>query len=250
VGFVASWMLQMGTKVALPRVRRKYMLLYGFDGAYFVVVIICLVLGWATQSYINKTYAQWSLVDASSTGTGAQIARRMLDAEGANQVGIVRTSGHLSDFYDPRDNDLHLSDENYDGGSVASVAVACHEAGHAVQTAKGYIPGRVRTALVPVVNITQQAWGILFFMGFFFEITGFLRLALVLFAFSVIFQLVTLPVEIDASRRAVAYLGSQGEGLDQRGARKVLTAAALTYVAAALMSVIQFLYLLSRTDRR
>ncbi|NLH91446.1 MAG: zinc metallopeptidase [Atopobium sp.] len=226
------------------------MYVYGLDGAYFLVVFVCLALGWATQAYINKTYARWSLVDASSTGTGAQVARRMLDENGASAVGIARTSGHLSDFYDPRDNRLHLSDENYDGGSVASVAVACHEAGHAVQTAKGYLPGRIRTALVPVVNITQQVWGILFFMGFFFEMVGFLRLALVLFAFSVIFQFVTLPVEIDASRRAVAYLGHADMGLDQRGARKVLTAAALTYVAAALMSVIQLLYLFGRTERR
>lgn len=166
-------------------------------------------------------------------------------------MGITRVEGHLTDYYDPRDNQLHLSDENYEQGSVASVAVACHEAGHAVQTAKGYAFGRLRTALVPVVNITQQAWAVVFMLGVFLSFSGLIRLAVALFAFSVVFQLVTLPVEIDASRRAVAYLSASGQGLDERGARQVLTAAALTYVSAALISILQLLYLLGRSgDRR
>ncbi|WP_298580588.1 zinc metallopeptidase, partial [uncultured Olegusella sp.] len=105
--------------------------MYYGDGAYILLLIVTAVLGMGTQAYIKSTYKKWSEIDGSDSGTGAEVARRMLDSMGAHDVGIVRTSGHLSDYYDPRDNKLHLSDENFDGGSVASVAVACHEAGHA-----------------------------------------------------------------------------------------------------------------------
>lgn len=222
---------------------------YGSGLAYWGIIIVSLVLGGATQAYINSTYRKWSKVPASAGGTGEEVARRMLDTEGAPNVGLARVSGHLSDYYDPRDNRLHLSGENYEGASVASVAVACHEAGHAVQTAKGYAFGKFRTALVPVVNVTQQLWSILLIVGIFINAMGLVRIGVLLFAFSVLFQLVTLPVEIDASRRAVAYLGRAGGSIDERGARQVLTAAALTYVAAALVSVLQLLYLLGQTDR-
>jgi Zn-dependent membrane protease YugP len=136
------------------------------------------------------------------------------------------------------------------GGSVASVAVACHEAGHAVQRAKNYAPMRARTALVPVVNFSQNVWMLVFLAGVFLNAVGLVRIAIVLFAFSVIFQLVTLPVEINASHRAVKFLETHGQGIDRQGAQEVLTAAALTYVAAALVSVVQLLYLIGRTDRR
>lgn len=225
------------------------MYLYGYDPAYMLVLVISMVLGFGTQAYINSTYKKWSKVRGSFGATGAQVAKRMLDANGASTVGITRVSGHLTDYYDPRDNNLHLSDENFQAGSVASVAVACHEAGHAVQNARGYFPMKFRAALVPVVNFTQQTWGLLFMIGIILNLAGFVRLAIALYAFSVIFQLVTLPVEINASRRAVQYLGSAGTGLDERGARQVLTAAALTYVAAALVSIVQLLYLIGRTRR-
>lgn len=224
-------------------------LLYG-DMGYWLIIIVSLVLGGLTQAYIRRTYARWSAVPASSGQTGAEVARRMLDAEGASSVGIGSVAGHLTDYFDPRDNTLHLSPENSGGGSVASVAVACHEAGHAVQTARGYLPGRVRTALVPVVNFTSNAWGIVLLAGIFLNFLGLMRVAVFLFAFTVLFQLVTLPVEIDASRRAIAFLGGNGGGIDQRGARQVLTAAALTYVAAALVSVMQLLYYMGRVNRR
>lgn len=217
--------------------------------SYLMLVLVSLVLGGATQAYINSTYKKWSKVRATAGTTGASVARRMLDQNGASAVGITHVAGHLTDFYDPRDNDLHLSDENFEGGSVASVAVACHEAGHAVQTAKGYVPGRIRTALVPVVNFTQQTWMILLLAGIFLNLTGLVQLAIIFFSFSVLFQLVTLPVEIDASRRAVAYLGQAGGSIDRQGARQVLTAAALTYVAAALVSVLQLLYYLGFSRR-
>lgn len=221
---------------------------FGFDPAYMLLVLVSTVIGLAAQGYINSTYRTWSRVPAAGA-TGADVARRMLDANGCQVVDIKRVNGHLTDHYDPRDNSLHLSSENLTGGSVASVAVACHEAGHAVQKAHGYAMMKVRTALVPVVNFTQNTWMLVLMLGLFMNIAGLTTLAIVFFAFSVVFQLVTLPVEIDASRRAVAYIEQSGMGeVDVRGAKKVLTAAALTYVAAALTSILQLLYLLARTN--
>ncbi|MCH4119178.1 MAG: zinc metallopeptidase [Atopobiaceae bacterium] len=223
---------------------------YGMDFAYLGIIVLSIVLGGITQAYINSQYKKWSRVPASTGRTGAQVARQMLDSEGAPNVGIGRVDGHLTDYYDPRDNNLHLSSENFEGGSVASVAVACHEAGHAVQTAKGYAFGKFRTALVPVVNFTQQIWIVVLIIGMALGLVGLTQLAVALFAFSVLFQLVTLPVEIDASKRAVKYLSTEGGAIDEKGARQVLTAAALTYVAAALISVLQLVYLMGRTDSR
>ena len=197
---------------------------FGIDPLYLLVVLVCTVLGLAAQSYINSTYKTWSKV-RSDGDTGATVARRMLDANGCNAVGIK-------------------------GGSVASVAVACHEAGHAAQRQSGYAMMKVRTALVPVVNFTQNTWTIVLLLGLFMNIAGLTSLALIFFSFSVLFQLVTLPVEIDASRRTVAYIEQSGMSSKQvNGAKKVLTAAALTYVAAALTSIIQLLYLMARYNR-
>ena len=214
----------------------------GFDPLYLIVVIVCTLLGLAAQSYINSTYKLWSNVE-SDGARGADVARRMLDSLGIRSVG-----GHLTDHYDPRDNNLYLSPDNLGGGSVASVAVACHEAGHAVQREHGYAMMKVRTALVPVVNFAQNIWTLVFILGFALDMTGLTAVAVALFGFSVLFQLVTLPVEIDASRRAVRYIRESGMSEVQvRGAKKVLTAAALTYVAAALTSIVQLLYLIIRT---
>ena len=212
---------------------------FGIDPLYLLVVLVCTVIGLAAQNYINSTYKTWSKV-RSDGDTGATVARRMLDANGCNAVGIKGVAGELTDHYNPQDNNLYLSDANRSGGSVASVAVACHEAGHAAQ----------RTALVPVVNFTQNTWTIVLLLGLFMNIAGLTTLALIFFSFSVLFQLVTLPVEIDASRRAVAYIEQSGMSSKQvNGAKKVLTAAALTYVAAALTSIIQLLYLMARYNR-
>lgn len=223
---------------------------YGFDPAYLVVVLVALVLGTAAQGYIRSTYRKWSQVDAGIPGTGADVARQMLADGGANDVGITRVGGSLTDHYDPRDNMLHLSDDNYRGASVASVAVACHEAGHAIQAAQGYGFYRLRSALVPVVSVAENSWILVLLAGVFLNLVGLVQLAIVLFAAAVVFQVVTLPVEIDASRRAVAYLSARGSGLDEKGARSVLTAAALTYVAAALTSLMQLVYLLGRYGGR
>lgn len=223
---------------------------YGIDLGYYLVALVALVIGGIAQAYIRSTYAKWSKVPANILGTGADVARRMLADGGAGEVGITRVAGSLTDHYDPRDNRLHLSDDNYRGASVASVAVACHEAGHAIQAAEGFGLYRLRSALVPAVNIAQQGWVIVLVLGVMLNALNLVQLAILLFAVSVVFQLVTLPVEIDASRRAVAYLSQNGGGLDEEGARKVLTAAALTYVAAALTSIMQLLYLLGRYGGR
>ena len=223
---------------------------YGIDPAYLVLVLVSSVLGLLAQSYINRTYKTWSRVDARASVSGADVARRMLDDNGCGRVGIRRVGGHLSDHYDPRDNNLYLSSENFAGGSVASIAVACHEAGHAAQRERGYALMKVRSALVPVVNFSQSIWMVVFLLGVVMNVSGLTTLAVALFGFSVVFQLVTLPVEIDASRRAVAYIHASGMGETAvRGARKVLTAAALTYVAAALTSIMQLLYIIGRTRR-
>lgn len=223
---------------------------YGIDLGYYLVALVALVIGGIAQAYIRSTYNKWSKVPANVGGTGADVARRMLADGGAGEVGITRVAGSLTDHYDPRDNRLHLSDDNYRGASVASVAVACHEAGHAIQAAQGFGLYRLRSALVPAVNIAQQGWVLVLVLGVMLNALNLVQLAILLFAVSVVFQLVTLPVEIDASRRAVAYLSLNGAELDEEGARKVLTAAALTYVAAALTSIMQLLYLLGRYGGR
>ena len=222
---------------------------YGYDMTYLLIAVISMVLGMITQGYINSKYNKWSQVPTSLPGTGADVARRMLDSNGASDVGITQIAGHLTDNYDPRDNMLHLSRDNYTRGSVASVAVACHEAGHAIQNATGYSMMRMRSALVPAVTLASQAWALLLIGGYMFNMFGLVRLAVMVFAITVLFQLVTLPVEIDASRRAVQYLGTVSD-VDQRGAKEVLTAAALTYVASALTSVMQLVYYMGRTRRR
>ena len=224
---------------------------WGIDPAYLLLVLVSTVLGLATQAYIRRTYATWSHVPLATGMTGADVARRMLSDEGVTGVGVRSIPGELTDNYDPRSNVLNLSAGNLHGGSVASAAVACHEAGHAVQHARGYVPVRVRSALVPVVNFASGAWMLVFFAGVALGLSGLLKLSVALFVFSVIFQIVTLPVEFDASRRAVAYLERSGLGdTAVRGAKKVLSAAALTYVAAALVSILQLLYYLARVQRR
>ena len=161
---------------------------YGMDWTYLLLMIVTMALGLITQGYIRSTYAKWSQVPSPGGRTGAEMARRMLEHEGASSVGIGHVAGRLTDHYDPSNNTLNLSEENFSGGSVASIAVACHEAGHAVQTARGYLPGRIRTAIVPAVNLTQQWWGTLFFLGFLLNMGGLVQLAVILFAFSVVFQ--------------------------------------------------------------
>lgn len=231
---------------------------YGYSyGMYFdptyILVIIGLIITMAASAGVKSTYAKYSRVRSKRGVTAAEAARMILQGAGLNHVRIEHISGNLTDNYDPRSKVLHLSDSTMNSSSVAAIGVAAHECGHAIQDAKDYAPLRVRGAIVPVVNIGSMASWPLILIG---VILGFnhtlITLGIILFSLTVVFQLVTLPVEFDASRRALSILGSSGMFGDEElfGAKKVLTAAALTYVAAAAASILQLLRLVLLFGRR
>ena len=223
-----------------------------FDLTYLLLIVASLVLGYGTQAYIKSQYNKFSKVSISSGLTGAQTARRMLDANGLADVPIRSIPGNLTDHFDPRSRVVSLSANVYEGRSVAATAVACHECGHAVQHARDYAPAKIRSLLVPAVQLASNLWAIALMIGIVLNFLGLIWAAVGMYAAVLLFQLVTLPVEFNASSRALAYISLGGYLPDQetRGARKVLTAAALTYVAGALLSVIQLIYILGRTRRR
>ncbi len=211
---------------------------------YLSVILIALVLGLGSQAWIKRTYSKWSDVPVSSGMTGAEAARRMLDNNGLYGVGIDMIRGELSDNFDPRTNTLHLSQAVYNGRTVSATAIACHEAGHAIQHATGYTPIKIRTAIVPVASFASNAWIILLLIGFFLNMIGLVWAAIIMYACVVLFQLVTLPVEFDASGRALKTISTTMPLSHEQneGASAVLRAAAFTYVAAALASLLQLLY--------
>ncbi len=216
-----------------------------FGPGGWLIFIVAMVLGLITQSYVSSAYRRSSQQSLPPGLTGAAVARRVLDSEGLMGVAIELTPGNLTDHYDPRANVLRLSHDVYNGGHVAAAGVAAHEAGHAVQHARGYLPARLRMSLVPVANLGSQAGPILVILGLVLGLgssfsTLLVNLGIILFAAAVLFQVVTLPVEFDASRRALAALTTTGSVIpgQEAGARNVLTAAALTYVASALISVL------------
>jgi uncharacterized protein len=219
----------------------------GGFGLYLVFLIPPLLLGFAVQAWLKKTVSQEMSVPVGNGLTGAQVAREILDRNGLHGVPVERAAGGpLSDNYDPRKRELFLSAPVYDGRSVASTAIAAHEVGHAIQHAKAYKPMEARSALFPVVAFASNTWSLLLLAGFVLRATGLIQVAVVLFAAIVLFQIVTLPVEFDASRRAlvqVTDLGLVSSG-EHHGARRVLTAAAMTYVAGALSAVTMLAYYL------
>ena len=223
-----------------------------FDPQYLAIMVVALVLGFVTQGYVNRAYRRWSQVQLATGRSGAQVARAMLDSEGLQGVGIEMIPGNLTDHYDPKANVLRLSEDVFSSTTVAAAGVASHEAGHAVQHARSYAPARIRMALVPAANIGSQAAWVLIMIGLFTQFTGLAWLGVIAFGLAVLFQLVTLPVEFDASKRALAALSTTGMLPDTQvaGARNVLTAAALTYIAAALISVMQLLYWIGAVGRR
>lgn len=214
-------------------------------GLYFVFLIPPLILGFVIQHRLKKTVARYMEVMAASGMTGAEVARRILDHNGLGGVPVETSpGGPLSDHYDPRKKSIHLSGPVHSGNSVASLAIAAHEVGHAIQHAKGYSMFRLRSAMWPAVAFASNAWMFILMIGAFTQAVGMVQVAIALFAVVVVFQVVTLPVEFDASKRAMEQLRgvglvSQGEAA---GARKVLSAAALTYVAAALAALTQLAY--------
>ena len=218
----------------------------------FIVLIPAVLLALYAQFRVKSAYAQYSQVPVSSGLTGAQAAEEILRRNGLSNVTVDRTEGVLSDHYDPRTRALSLSADVYSGASVAAVGVAAHETGHAIQHARGYAPLALRSAMVPSVQFgSWLAWPI-FILGFLFHSGGMVQLGILIFSALVAFTVVTLPVEFDASARAMRAL--QEERLvtpdELRGVRSVLTAAALTYVAAAAMSVMQLLRMLMLANMR
>lgn len=219
---------------------------YYFDPTYILILIGVVISLWASAK-VKSTYSKYSRVRSMSGFTGAQVAEKILRANGIYDVRVEHVRGELTDHYDPKNRVLRLSDAVYGSASVAALGVAAHECGHAVQDDKDYFPLRFRNALVPVANFgTQAAWPIIL-VGLFFGSSSFLiNLGILLFSLGVLFQLVTLPVEFDASRRAIRILGEMGilYGDEIRDTKRVLSAAAMTYVAAAAASILSLLRLL------
>ncbi|WP_084797612.1 zinc metallopeptidase [Neobacillus mesonae] len=209
---------------------------------YFAIII--LVPLWA-QMRVKSTFTKYSQVPSSTYRTGAEIARGILNANGLYDVAVEEGHGFLSDHYDPRSKAVRLSPENYHGHSIAAAAVAAHECGHALQDSEGYAFLRFRSTLVPVANFGSNISWILIMIGIFAHLSGLLLLGIIFMAAAVLFQIVTLPVEFNASSRAMDQVVSLGliANREEREARKVLNAAALTYVAAAAVAVLELLRL-------
>jgi hypothetical protein len=219
---------------------------------FLIAFIVPMVIGFWAQHRVKTTFARNLEVPVANGMTGAQVARRVLDANGLNDVPVEETPGSLSDHYDPRSKSVHLSPEVFRGVSVASTAVSAHEVGHAVQHAQAYAFFRFRSAMFPAVQFASNIWMLFLIGGIFFAITQFIVLAVALYAIAVLFQIVTLPVEFDASSRAKRQLGDLGlvAATESDGVRSVLKAAAWTYVAGALAAVAMLLYYLSMLQNR
>jgi len=214
--------------------------------------IVPLVLGFWAQHRVKSTFAKNLQVPVANGMTGAQVARRVLDANGLNEVPVEETPGSLADHYDPRSRSVHLSPEVFQQVSIASTAVAAHEVGHAIQHAKSYAFFKFRSTLFPAVQFASNIWFLFLLGGIFLQITGFIVLAIALYAVAVLFTLVTLPVEFDASSRARRQLTDLGlvASNEAAGVQSTLKAAAWTYVAGALAAVAQLLYFLSLLSNR
>ena len=224
---------------------------YGFDWTYLVLVLPCMIFALMASSNVNSTFKRYSRQFSSRGITGAQAAQRVLFANGVRNVRIERVGGNLTDHYDPSTNVIRLSDSVYSSTSTAAIGVACHEAGHAVQYAEHYAPIKLRAAIIPITNFGSKLamplilLGILCtFLGDFSTVLVYLGIAA--FGLSFLFQLITLPVEFNASRRAIRAIedGNLLTSEECRGARKTLNAAAMTYVAATATALAQLLRLM------
>ena len=211
-----------------------------------IILIPGLLLAMYAQAKVSSTYNRYKKVTSHSGYTGAQFARKMLNDNGLYDVTITQISGRMSDHYDPRANQVRLSAEVYNGTSIASLGIAAHEVGHAVQHATNYFPLTVRNLVVPVTNFSSSIYMLFIFIGIIMNSFSMIQFGIMLFAVIVIFQVITLPVEFNASRRALQALEGGGYlAADELiGARKVLSAAALTYVASALTAILQLVRLL------
>lgn len=220
---------------------------YGYIDPTYILIIVAAVISLIAQFLVSSTFSKYSKVGSYRGITGAQAAEMILRNEGIYDVTIRRVSGKLTDHYNPGNKTLNLSDEVYGSTSVAAVGVAAHECGHAIQHAKGYVPLSIRSALVPVANIGSQLSWVFIMLGVVFSFNQMLiTIGIVMFSAAVLFQLVTLPVEFNASSRALNEIEAIGIlSRDEAGqSRKVLTAAALTYVASAATAILQLLRLI------
>ena len=217
--------------------------------AYFLVMIAGAIVSGAAALWVRSSYSKWSKQIGASGLSGAEVARAILDRNGLWNVRVEPVAGTLTDHYDPASKAIRLSEGNFRGSSIAAVSVAAHECGHAIQDATGYLPMKLRSGLLPIVNLGSQLWFPLFFAGIALGVGGagqfLIELAVLAFAGVLAFHVVTLPVEIDASRRAYGLLTRYGvlSRSEAGGTKRILTAAAFTYIAAALTSLLTLLYL-------
>jgi len=228
-----------------------YYYYYGFDWTYLAIVLPCLILSIWASTRVNSTFKKYSEQHSVRRITGAQAAERVLQMHGIGNVRVERVSGNLTDHFDPRTNVIRLSDSVYGSTSTAAIGVACHEAGHAVQYAQSYAPIKIRAAIIPITNFGSKLAMPLILLGILLTSFGYYSYTLVYlgiacFSLSLVFQLITLPVEFNASRRAIHAIEQADLLTEQelKGARKTLSAAAMTYVAATAVSLAQLLRLL------
>jgi Zn-dependent membrane protease YugP len=226
---------------------------FGLGSNWLLYIGVPLIIGIWAQFRVTSAFRKWGEVRASSNITGAECAREILQAAQIQDVEVVETNDFLGDHYDPRDKKLHLSSSVYNTPSVAALGIAAHETGHAIQHAKAYAPLKARMAIVPVTMVASQMLPFVILGGLFFHITGLITLGIYCYLVLLVFQLITLPVEFDASRRAKIILQQMGivqPGEEVVGVNKVLNAAALTYVAAFIAALGNLLWLMSIRDRR
>jgi len=227
---------------------------YGFGGSSWLLYIgVPLIIGIWAQIRVSNAFRKWGEVRASSNISGAECAREILQAAQIHDVNVVETNDFLGDHYDPTSKKLCLSSNVYHTPSVAALGIAAHETGHAIQHAKAYTPLKARMAIVPVTMVASQMLPFVIIGGLFFHLTGLITLGIYCYLILLVFQLITLPVEFDASRRAKIILQQMGivqPGHEQVGVNKVLNAAALTYIAAFIAALGNLLWLMSMRDRR
>jgi uncharacterized protein len=226
---------------------------FGFGPNWLLYIGVPLIIGIWAQIRVKSAFSHWSKVRASGNITGAECAREILQAAQIQDVDVVETNDFLGDHYDPTKKQLHLSSNVYNTPSVAALGISAHECGHAIQHARAYAPLKWRMAIVPVTMIASQALPFIIIGGLFFRITGLITLGIWCYLILLVFQLITLPVEFDASRRAKIILKEMGiiqPGEEAVGVNKVLNAAALTYIAAFIAALGNLLWLMSIRDRR
>src|SRR5256714_6239192 len=226
---------------------------FGFGTHWLLLIGVPLIIGLWAQFRVTSAFRKWGEVRASANITGSECAREVLQAAQIHDVDVIETNDFLGDHYDPRDKKLHLSSNVYHTPSVAALGIAAHETGHAIQHARAYAPLKARMAIVPVTMVASQMLPFIIIGGLFFHVTGLITLGIYCYLVLVVFQLITLPVEFDASRRAKIILRQMGiiqPGQEAAGANSVLNAAALTYVAAFIDALGNLLWLMSLRDRR